>query len=195
MKISSRTINANGIRQHYLEAGDGPGVVLLHGFPETSYAWRFQIPELAKKYRVIAPDLRGYGETDKPSSGYDKRTMATHLRELMRALNLPKIALVGHDRGARGSLLGPAPCVLIELLPPARRGHFDSRQSRPGSDLRAASVGFDDTSRPSCRRIFIPAKSDSPRKGGQRGRNRDTLEPQRSRHSQIDIPSNTGYRT
>jgi pimeloyl-ACP methyl ester carboxylesterase len=101
MKISSRTIHANGIRQHYLEAGDGPAVVLLHGFPETSYAWRFQIPELAKKYRVIAPDLRGYGETDKPPSGYDKRTMATDLRELMRALNLSKIALVGHDRGAR----------------------------------------------------------------------------------------------
>jgi haloacetate dehalogenase len=101
MKISSRTIHANGIRQHYLEAGDGPVVVLLHGFSETSYAWRFQIPELAKKYRVIAPDLRRYGETDKPSSGYDKRTMATDLRELMRALNLSKIALVGHDRGAR----------------------------------------------------------------------------------------------
>jgi haloacetate dehalogenase len=101
MKIYSRTIHANGICQHYLEAGDGPAVLLLHGFPETSYPWRFQIPELAAKYRVIAPDLRGYGETDKPSSGYDKRTMTTHLRELMRALNLPKIALVGHDRGAR----------------------------------------------------------------------------------------------
>jgi hypothetical protein len=101
MKISSRTVHANGIRQHYLEAGDGPPVVLLHGFPETSYAWRYQIPELAKKYHVIAPDLRGYGETEKPSSGYDKRTMAMDLRELMRALNLPRIALVGHDRGAR----------------------------------------------------------------------------------------------
>ena len=101
MKISSRTIHANGIRQHYLEAGDGPPVVLLHGFPETSYAWRYQIPELAKRYHVIAPDLRGYGANDKPSSGYDKRTMAMDVRELMRALNLPKIALVGHDRGAR----------------------------------------------------------------------------------------------
>jgi haloacetate dehalogenase len=101
MKISSRTIRANGIRQHYVTAGDGPPVVLLHGFPETSYAWRYQSPELAKEYHVIAPDLRGYGETDKPSSGYDKRTMAMDVRELMRALNLPKIALVGHDRGAR----------------------------------------------------------------------------------------------
>src|ERR1700721_4057990 len=100
-EIRHHTVHANGIRQHFLEAGKGAPVVLLHGFPETSYAWRFQIPQLAKKYRVIAPDLRGYGETDKPSSGYDKRTMATHLRELMRALNLPKTAIVGHDPGAR----------------------------------------------------------------------------------------------
>src|ERR1700693_2768795 len=100
-EIKHHTIHANNIRQHYMEAGEGVPVVLLHGFPETSYAWRHQVPELAKKYRVIAPDLRGYGETDKPSSGYDKRTMATDLRELMFALNIPKIALVGHDRGAR----------------------------------------------------------------------------------------------
>jgi pimeloyl-ACP methyl ester carboxylesterase len=101
VKISHHTVEANCIRQHYLEAGDGPPVILLHGFPETSYAWRFQIPELARKYRVIAPDLRGYGETDKPATGYDKRTMANDLRELMQVLDIPKIALVGHDRGAR----------------------------------------------------------------------------------------------
>ncbi len=101
IKIFHHTVEANCIRQHYLEAGDGPPVVLLHGFPETSYAWRFQIPELARKYRVIAPDLRGYGETDKPATGYDKRTMANDLRELMQVLDIPKIALVGHDRGAR----------------------------------------------------------------------------------------------
>ena len=52
-----------------LEAGSGPPVVLLHGFPETNYAWRYQIPVLARQYRVIAPDLRGYGETDKPHRG------------------------------------------------------------------------------------------------------------------------------
>ena len=84
-----------------MEAGEGVPVVLLDGFPEISYAWRHQIPELAKKYRVIAPDLRGYGETDNPATGYDKRNMARDLRELMRALEIPKIALVGHDRGAR----------------------------------------------------------------------------------------------
>jgi hypothetical protein len=100
-EIKHHTIRANDIRQHYIAAGEVASVVLLHGFPETSYAWRHQVPELAKKYRVIAPDLRGYGETEKPATGYDKRNMAKDLRELMRALEIPKIAPVGHDRGAR----------------------------------------------------------------------------------------------
>lgn len=99
--IAHHTRTANGIRQHYLDAGQGAPVVLLHGFPETNFAWRFQIPVLAEHYRVIAPDLRGYGETDKPAGGYDKRTMARDLRELLRELGIGKIALVGHDRGAR----------------------------------------------------------------------------------------------
>jgi pimeloyl-ACP methyl ester carboxylesterase len=101
LQAESHTRRANGIRQHYLEAGEGPPVVLLHGFPETSYAWRHQIPVLAKSYRVIAPDLRGYGETDKPSTGYDKRNMANDVRELMAGLGIEKAAIVGHDRGAR----------------------------------------------------------------------------------------------
>jgi haloacetate dehalogenase len=101
LKIVNHTIQANGIRQHYLDAGEGPTVVLLHGFPETSFAWRFQIPVLAKKFRVIAPDLRGYGETDKPAAGYDKRNMALDTLSLLDKLNLGKVALVGHDRGAR----------------------------------------------------------------------------------------------
>jgi pimeloyl-ACP methyl ester carboxylesterase len=100
-ELKHHTVPANGIRQHYVEAGDGPAVVLLHGFPFTNYTWRHQIPELAKQYRVIAPDLRGYGETDKPVGGYDKRNMANDLRGLMRTLGLEKISLVGHDRGAR----------------------------------------------------------------------------------------------
>jgi pimeloyl-ACP methyl ester carboxylesterase len=101
MKHKRYGVIANGIRQHVLEAGSGAPVVLLHGFPETNFAWRFQIPVLAERYRVIAPDLRGYGETEKPAAGYDKRNMARDLRELMGELGLTKIALVGHDRGAR----------------------------------------------------------------------------------------------
>ncbi|WP_225774715.1 alpha/beta fold hydrolase [Pseudomonas sp. Marseille-Q5115] len=95
------TVSANGIRQFVIEEGDGPPVVLLHGFPETNYAWRYQIPALSKHYRVIAPDLRGYGETDKPAGGYDKRNMAKDLHDLLGELGVSKIALVGHDRGAR----------------------------------------------------------------------------------------------
>jgi haloacetate dehalogenase len=101
IQAQSHTVRANGIRQHYLEAGEGPPVILLHGFPETSFGWRFQIPVLAEKYRVIAPDLRGYGETDKPPTGYDKRNMANDIRALMSALGIEKAAIVGHDRGAR----------------------------------------------------------------------------------------------
>ncbi|WP_022723637.1 alpha/beta fold hydrolase [Rhodopseudomonas sp. B29] len=95
------SIRANGIRQFYREAGDGAPVILLHGFPETSYAWRFQISALAKHYRVVVPDLRGYGETDKPFEGYDKRTMANDVVALAQALGIERFALVGHDRGAR----------------------------------------------------------------------------------------------
>jgi pimeloyl-ACP methyl ester carboxylesterase len=92
---------ANGIRQSWIEQGDGPAVVLLHGFPETNLAWRHQLPVLAGRYRVIAPDLRGYGRTEKPYDGYDKRTMANDLAGLLDHLGLGRVALVGHDRGAR----------------------------------------------------------------------------------------------
>ncbi|HEX9449492.1 MAG TPA: alpha/beta fold hydrolase [Dongiaceae bacterium] len=99
--VTGHTIQANGIRQHFLLAGEGAPVVLLHGFPETSYAWRHQVPVLAEQYKVIVPDLRGYGETDKPAHGYDKRNMARDIRELISALGIDHIALIGHDRGAR----------------------------------------------------------------------------------------------
>jgi haloacetate dehalogenase len=99
--IRRTTCRANGIRQFYLEAGAGPPVILLHGFPETSFAWRFQSPALAAYYRVIPPGLRGYGETDKPSKGYDKRTMANDVVALAKTLGVDRVAQVGHDRGAR----------------------------------------------------------------------------------------------
>lgn len=98
---TNHTIRANGIRQNVLLAGQGAPVVLLHGFPETNYAWRHQIPVLSESYQVIAPDLRGYGETDKPATGYDKRNMARDLAALLDELGVGRIALVGHDRGAR----------------------------------------------------------------------------------------------
>lgn len=99
--LEHHRVRANGVKMHYVEAGEGPCVVLLHGFPETWYAWRHQMGPLAAHYRVIAPDLRGYGATEKPSTGYDKRTMANDVRDLLRVLGIEKVAIVGHDRGAR----------------------------------------------------------------------------------------------
>lgn len=76
-------------------------MVVMHGFPETNFAWRHQILVLGELYRIIAPDLCGYGEIEKPALSYDKRTMAKDLAELLDALGIGRIALVGHDRGAR----------------------------------------------------------------------------------------------
>jgi haloacetate dehalogenase len=91
----------NGIKLHYAIAGDGPPVVLLHGFPETSHTWRRQIPVLSRYYQLIVPDLRGYGASDKPVSGYDKRSMANDIKELLAMLGIGRAAVIGHDRGAR----------------------------------------------------------------------------------------------
>jgi len=75
--------------------------VLLHGWPQTSYCWRHVLPRLAERHTVIAPDLRGYGLTDKPVGGYDKRTMAADVSGLVRELGFDRVSVVGHDRGAR----------------------------------------------------------------------------------------------
>jgi haloacetate dehalogenase len=101
MGVTHHTAHLNGIKQHWVSAGGGPPVYLLHGFPETWYGWRKQIPVLAERFTVIAPDLRGYGDTEKPACGYDKRTMANDVIALMDHLGHRRIALVGHDRGAR----------------------------------------------------------------------------------------------
>ena len=71
VELAHHRLEANGLKQHYVEAGSGPPVILLHGFPETWYAWRHQIPVLGQHYRLIVPDLRGYGATEKPAAGYD----------------------------------------------------------------------------------------------------------------------------
>lgn len=85
---------------HYLMAGEGDTVVLLHGWPQTSYMWHYIIPLLAKHYQVVAPDLRGLGDSTRPLSGYDKRTIANDIWLLLRDhLSIDRIFLVGHDWG------------------------------------------------------------------------------------------------
>ena len=89
----------DGFRMHYVEAGAGEPVLLLHGFPQTWYAWRKIIPGLSARYRVITPDLRGCGDTDRPAEGYDKATVAADVHRLVERLGLDAVRVVCHDVG------------------------------------------------------------------------------------------------
>lgn len=90
----------SGVQMFYRRAGEGEPVVLLHGLPNSSYEWRHVIPLLAERYTVIAPDLRGIGYTSRPAGGYDKRTVAGDVHELVQRLGLGPVKLVGRDFGA-----------------------------------------------------------------------------------------------
>ena len=95
-----RSVSANGTRFHVAEAGDGPLVLLLHGFPEFWWAWRHQLTSLpAAGFRAVAVDLRGYGGSDKPPRGYDLVTAAADAAGLIRALGEANAVVVGHDWG------------------------------------------------------------------------------------------------
>jgi pimeloyl-ACP methyl ester carboxylesterase len=97
--VKDRSATANGIKIHYLEAGKGEPVILLHGYAQNSHMWRPLIAELAKTNLVIAPDLRGFGKSEKPPRGYDKKTMAQDIHALAASLGLKKVRIAGHDIG------------------------------------------------------------------------------------------------
>lgn len=97
--FTSRYINAGGLRQHAVIGGEGPPLLLVHGWPENWYAWRLLMPALARDFQVIAVDQRGIGLTDKPRDGYDTGTLAGDLAALMGALGHERFAVVGHDTG------------------------------------------------------------------------------------------------
>ena len=90
----------NGIGMHYVVGGEGPPVLLLPGWPETWWAYHKIMPVLSKDYRVVAVDMRGMGGSDKPSEGYDKKTMANDVSALISHLGYTELAVVGHDIGA-----------------------------------------------------------------------------------------------
>ncbi|MFE9743963.1 alpha/beta fold hydrolase [Saccharothrix saharensis] len=95
-----RDVSANGIRLHVAELGEGPLVLLLHGFPEFWWTWRHQLVTIAEAgYRAVAVDLRGYGDSDKPPRGYDGFTLAGDVAGLVKALGEPRAHLVGHGWG------------------------------------------------------------------------------------------------
>ena len=97
--IFSRTAEIDGVKLHYLEAGHGPAVILLHGYTQTSRMWRPIIPLLAAKFMVIAPDLPGIGDSEIPKDGLDMKTAAIRMHALARSLGIQKARVVGHDIG------------------------------------------------------------------------------------------------
>src|SRR5258706_110364 len=97
--IVSRTADVEGLKLHYLMAGHGAPVILLHGYAETSLMWKPIIPVLAERLTVIAPDLPGIGESSIPADGLDMKTAAIRIHALVHSLGLQKVEVVGHDIG------------------------------------------------------------------------------------------------
>lgn len=97
--VSSHEATVDGIKLHYLQAGEGPPILLLHGYTQTSRMWLPLMAELAKKHRIIAPDLRGSGSSAKPETGYDKKQLAQDVHALAQTLGIKQVKVVGHDIG------------------------------------------------------------------------------------------------
>ena len=100
-----RKTSANGLMHHFVIGGEGPAILLVHGWMGSWFHWRKVMPLLAEGHTVIAVDARGYGESDKPYAGYDGRTVAADLRGIMSQLGLDRYVVVGHDMGALPALL------------------------------------------------------------------------------------------
>jgi pimeloyl-ACP methyl ester carboxylesterase len=97
--FTSRYVKTGELRQHVVIGGTGPPLLLVHGWPQTWYAWRLLMPALARHFQVIAVDQRGIGLSDKPEGGYDTGTLAGDLVALMDALGHQRFAMAGHDTG------------------------------------------------------------------------------------------------
>jgi len=97
--IASRTAEIGGVKLHYMTAGHGTPLILLHGYAETSLMWKPIIPALAKRFTVIAPDLPGIGDSDIPADGLDMKSAAIRIHDLVKSLGVEKAEVVGHDIG------------------------------------------------------------------------------------------------
>ena len=121
----SQFAQVNGIRMHYVKMGEGPLLILLHGWPQTWYEWHKVMPALASKFTVVAPDLRGLGLSEKTQTGYDKHTIANDVAALIKHLGERSAIVVGHDMGGKVayvlSLLHPelvTKLIMVDCMPP-----------------------------------------------------------------------------
>lgn len=144
----NQSITTNGVRLHYVTQGSGPLMLFLHGFPEFWYSWRHQIPEFAKDYKVVALDLRGYNDSDKPQGveAYRMEELVRDVQGVIRGLGYDRCILVGHDWGGAiaWSVAYDSPELLDELivlnLPhPAK---FRQGLQTPQQLLRSWYIGF-----------------------------------------------------
>ncbi len=182
--ITHRTIEANGIRIHLAEAGQGPLVLLCHGFPESWYSWRWQLKALAEAgYHAVAPDMRGYGETDRPEA-IDKYTLLHLVGDmvgLVDTLAVGRAVIVGHDWGAavawsaallRPDLFSGVVCLSVPFL---RRGFGFRTSAMPQTDTAQfyqlyfqppgkAEAELERNPHETIRRLLYSASGDVPRK-------------------------------
>ena len=140
-ELQHKFVNTNGIRMHYVEQGSGPLVVLCHGWPESWYSWRHQIPALAAAgFRVVAPDQRGYGQTDAPApiESYNILNLVGDIVGLVNSLGVESAVIVGHDWGApvawNSALLRPDIFRAIALLSVP---YFPRTPMRPTDGMKA----------------------------------------------------------
>ena len=185
-EVTHRTIEANGIRIHLAEQGEGPLVLLCHGFPESWYSWRHQLDALAAAgFRVVAPDLRGYGDTDAPAGAdqYSLFHLVGDMVGVLDALGEPTAVIAGHDWGApvawHSALLRPDRFrAVIGLSVPFRpRGPAPPTAGMLRTDTASfyqlyfqapgvAEAELDRDARLSLRKILYAASGDAPRNGG-----------------------------
>ena len=148
--FSHHVCQMDDVQLHYVMGGSGEPLLLLHGWPQTWFEWRRVMPALAGRYTVIAPDLRGLGDSSRPVVGYDLRTLSGDIRGLVEHLGLGPIRLVGHDLG------GPVAGTISRRI--SHRGQFFPQfVRRQLEELAEAHLGHLQPHQPVRRLIFAAA--------------------------------------
>jgi pimeloyl-ACP methyl ester carboxylesterase len=184
--ITHRMIEANGLRQHVAVAGEGPAILFCHGWPETWYSWRHQLPALAAAgFRALAPDMRGYGRTERPEAieAYTQLHIVGDMVGLLDALDIPNAVIVGHDWGApvawHAALMRPdrfravaglsvpySPRGKMSLIDAFRRAGADNIYMMYFQAPGVAEREFEHDVASTLRRIYFSASGSAPGGGG-----------------------------